>query len=79
MQPFGFGLGFFRRTFHRQARAFELNIKVLLAESRHGERNTIVVIVALFDVVRRERLAFRGALQRGGQFVKTNPLAQQRG
>jgi hypothetical protein len=36
-----------------------------------------VVIVAFFDVIGREALAFTGGLQGVGQFVKTDPLTQQ--
>ncbi|CNU67184.1 Uncharacterised protein [Salmonella enterica subsp. enterica serovar Bovismorbificans] len=38
-----------------------------------------MVIVAFFDVIGREALAFAAVLQRIGQLVKTDPLTQQWG
>lgn len=77
MQPLGLGLWFFRRPFHRQARAFELDIEILLTESGQRQRDAVVVVIAFFDVVRRKTLLFSRALQGVSQFVKTNPLTQQ--
>jgi hypothetical protein len=77
MQPFGFGLLFFRRPFYAQAGAFKLDIQVFLTEASQRQRDAIVVIIALFDVVRRKCLLLGGALQGVSQFVKTNPLTQQ--
>ena len=79
VQPFGLGFLFFRRTFHGQARAFELNIQIVLAEPGQRKGDAIVVVIAFFDVVRRKRLLLGGALQGISQFVKTNPLTQQGG
>lgn len=46
MQPFGLGFLFFRRPFHGQTRAFELDIQIVLAEPGQRQRDAIVVIVA---------------------------------
>ncbi len=57
-------------------------VKVLVShEMETGQRkgNAVVVIVAFFDVIGREALAFTGGLQGAGQFVKTDPLTQQGG
>ncbi|MNY32661.1 hypothetical protein D3C86_1668900 [compost metagenome] len=79
MQPLCLGLRFFWRAFYSKARTFELDIEILLTEPGQRQRDAIVVVIAFFDVVRRKTLLFSGALQSVSQFVKANPLTQQRG
>ena len=79
VQPCGLFFRLLRRAFHHQTGAFQLNIQIFLTETGQRKGNAVVVIVAFFDVIGREALAFTGGLQGAGQFVKTNPLTQQGG
>lgn len=80
MEPFRFVGRFFRRAFNGQPTIFQLNIQLLLAETGQRKGNAVVVIVALFDVIGRERLLIDiGGLQSVCQFVEANPLTQKRG
>ena len=79
MQPLSLGLLFFRRPFHGQTGTFKLDVQILLAETGQRKGDAIVVIVTFFNVIRRKRLVLSRALQGVSQFVKTNPLTQQRG
>ncbi|STU86484.1 Uncharacterised protein [Klebsiella pneumoniae] len=77
VQPCGLFFRLLRRAFHHQTGAFQLNIQIFLTETGQRKGNAVVVIVAFFDVIGREALAFTGGLQGAGQFVKTDPLTQQ--
>lgn len=77
VQPCGLFFRLLRRAFHHQTGAFQLNIQIFLTETGQRKSNAVVVIVAFFDVIGREALAFTGGLQGAGQFVKTDPLTQQ--